>query len=221
MEEGPSANLPPHMELESDVRFLMSLSFTMSAFALCACDRQSEEPEQQLAADDASELPPLEDGNYETAGGQLVGKLDRSMAGTPMTEGQFFDPSGNGVTLNAFKGKPLLLNAWATWCGPCVIEMPMLDALAVKEGRLQVLAVSQDSASIDRVAPFFERAQFQKLQPYLDPENAIALGIGVKSMPTTVLYDAEGKEVWRVVGAMDWNGPLAAEILEEAYSSGE
>ncbi|MEO7170929.1 MAG: TlpA disulfide reductase family protein, partial [Sphingomonas sp.] len=123
---------------------------------------------------------------------------------------------GETVTLANFKGKPLLLNLWATWCAPCVREMPTLDALAVREaGKLQVLTVSQDLEGAAKVAPFFQKAGFDALQPYLDTDVALSTGYGV-NLPTTILYDSEGREVWRVSGDTDWAGADAANWIAEA-----
>ena len=181
--------------------------------SVSACDRGSADAEQDLAAAD------LQDGEtFETADG-LVGKLDISRRGADMLSNQFQDPDGETVSLPNFKGKPLLVNIWATWCAPCVVEMPMLDKLAVREkDRLQVLTVSQDIEGAAKVLPFFEKRKFTELEPYLDTENGLSFGYGTGLMPTTVLYDANGKEVWRVIGAMDWDGAKAASLLSDTLT---
>lgn len=151
---------------------------------------------------------------------ELVGKLDISKRGTPMLNNKFQDPEGKSVQLADFKGKPLLVNIWATWCAPCIVEMPMLDELAAREkDRLKVLVVSQDLQGMEKVEPFFAKSDFKELEPYLDPENGLSFGFGTGVMPTTVLFDEDGREVWRVVGAMDWHGAKAAALMEETLSS--
>lgn len=143
--------------------------------------------------------------------------IDRSQAGNPAPGFAFEGPDGQEVTLADFGGKPLLVNLWATWCGPCVIEMPELDALAVeRNGKLQVVVISQDSEGRKKVDPFFKDHKFTALQPYLDPENQFGFHYGTGMLPTTVLYDAEGKEVARVLGAMDWRGKKASALIAEA-----
>ena len=149
-----------------------------------------------------------------------MGTLDISKRGTPMLDVPFQAPDGSTVSLEDFKGKPLLVNIWATWCAPCVVEMPMLDELAAREKkRLKVMVVSQDLQGMEKVEPFFAKSDFRELEPYLDPENGLSFGFGTGVMPTTVLYDSEGKEVWRVVGAMDWDGPKAAALMEETLAA--
>ena len=147
---------------------------------------------------------------------ERIGKIDRSHQGEAAPTLAFAAPDGTKTTLAAFKGKPLLLNLWATWCAPCVREMPALDRLAQREGeRLQVLTVSQDLEGAAKVTPYFQKAGFKALQPYLDPDVGLSVHYGV-NLPTTILYDAQGREVWRVAGDMDWDGETAKEWLAEA-----
>lgn len=148
-----------------------------------------------------------------------TGTLDRSFAGRPAPRSIFQDPKGEAITLADFRGKPLLVNLWATWCPPCVAEMPTLDALAVREPGLQVLAVSEDLNGQDKVEAFFAARPFKRLQPYLDPQLSLMQELRVSTLPTTILYDAQGREVWRMTGMEDWTGGRAAELLREAGGS--
>ncbi|MEO9599561.1 TlpA disulfide reductase family protein [Parasphingorhabdus sp.] len=203
------------MILEFFVPFVMrTVLFIVLIMSLAACDRGSSEAEQEFADGKAQE-----DGETIESGKGLVGKLDISQRGTAMIDTPFQAPDGSSVRLSNFTGQPLLVNIWATWCAPCVVEMPMLDTLAAREkDRLKVLVVSQDIQGTEKVAPFFERRDFKELEPYVDPENGLSFGFGSGLMPTTVLYDAQGKEVWRVIGAMDWDGAKAAALLEETLN---
>ncbi|QJB69439.1 TlpA family protein disulfide reductase [Parasphingorhabdus halotolerans] len=214
-DEGPSANLPPHIALEFLVASLIRyILLVLIGLALASCDRGSSEAEQDV---DGTEL--TGDGETIESDSGLVGKLDISQRGSDMLDVVFEGPDGNPVRLSDFKGKPLLINIWATWCAPCVVEMPMLDELAAREeDRLEVIVVSQDLQGAEKVDPFFERADFKMLEPYIDPENGLSFGFGTGLMPTTVLYDESGKEVWRVIGAMDWDGARAATLMEETLS---
>ena len=148
-----------------------------------------------------------------------TGRLDRSFAGTPAPASSFQDPDGETVSLADFRGKPLLVNLWATWCAPCIAEMPTLDALAGRENGLQVLAVSQDMDGKDKVDAFFAKRAFARLEPYIDPKLALMMELKVDTLPTTILYDAEGREVWRMTGMEDWEGARAAGLLQEAGRS--
>jgi thiol-disulfide isomerase/thioredoxin len=146
-------------------------------------------------------------------------KLVRAQAGSMAAADSFEDPGGKPISLSHFAGKPLLVNFWATWCGPCVAEMPTLDALAGRSaGRLQVLAVSEDLDGRAKVADFFAKHRFRTIQPYLDSKMALMPGLRIDTLPTTILYDARGREVWRTVGMEDWRSPRAAKLIDEAFA---
>jgi len=184
----------------------------MTLLLLASCDRGSGEAEQEFAVSETNESASGKKG--------LVGKLDISKRGSPMIDVPFQAPDGSAVKLSDFQGKPLLVNIWATWCAPCIVEMPMLDELAARENdRLKVLVVSQDLTGKEKVLPFFEKSDFEELEPYIDMENGLSFAFGTGVMPTTVLYDSDGKEVWRVIGAMDWHGAKAAALMEETLAA--
>jgi thiol-disulfide isomerase/thioredoxin len=179
------------------------------ALTLAGCDRQKAETPQ-------GDVPRLQQPSALPEAKLPTGRLDRSHAGTPAPEVIFQDPAGEAVTLADFRGKPLLLNLWATWCAPCVVEMPSLDQLAGREKGLKVLTVSQDLNGEAKVAAFFAERSFNRLEPYLDPELLIMRALRISTLPTTILYDEEGKEVWRMTGREDWTGTRAASLLKEA-----
>jgi thiol-disulfide isomerase/thioredoxin len=183
------------------IAFLLGL---VMAPALAGCDRQkAAAPQGEAPAADASAYP--------------TGRLDRSRAGTPAPDVTFEDPYGRPARMSDFRGRPVLVNLWATWCGPCVVEMPSLDALAVREGEaLHVLALSEDLDGRRKVTDFFAARDFRRLEPYLDPQLSFMTSLGVDTLPTTILYDAEGVEVWRMTGLSDWESERAARLLTEA-----
>ena len=181
----------------------------LTVLALIGCDRQKAGAPQGGAPETANATAAVP--SYPT------GRLDRSHAGTAAPNTSFEDPRGRPVNLSAFRGRPLLVNLWATWCGPCVVEMPSLDRLAAREGEsLQVLAVSQDMGGRQKVADFFAARRFRRLEPYLDGEMGIMAALGIDTLPTTILYDSEGREVWRMTGMAEWEGERAARLLTEA-----
>jgi len=182
----------------------------LTLFALAGCDRQKADAPQGAA-------PAAANAAGNAAASYPTGRLDRSHAGTIAPALNFEDPQGRPVNLAAFRGRPLLVNFWATWCGPCVVEMPSLDRLARREGEsLQVLALSQDRDGRDLVTRFFAERNFARLEPYLDSEMALMVALRIDTLPTTILYDAEGREVWRMTGLAEWHGERAARLLTEA-----
>lgn len=186
------------------------LSFTC-AFALLVvgCDRESAEPAQPEASDGSE--------NAE----QLSGKVDRSFAGEAMPAVELVDPSGTTLASAELMGQPVLLNLWATWCAPCVTEMPLLDEMATEIGdSVRVITVSEDMNGAEAVEPFFAERKFAHLPKWMDPKNELAIAYGGgAALPLTVLYDAEGKEIWRVLGGYDWSSAEARELVAEATAT--
>jgi thiol-disulfide isomerase/thioredoxin len=147
----------------------------------------------------------------------VTGRLDRSHAGTPAPAFTFQDETGQPTSMAAFRGKPTLVNLWATWCAPCIVEMPSLDALAQREGdSLNIVALSQDLDGRAQVTRFFGERNFRHLEANLDPEMRFMTDLRLDTLPTTVLYDAEGREVWRMVGMAEWESERVARLLDEA-----
>lgn len=182
------------------------LTFAVLAFALFAggCDRQS-----------AGSAQPSPD--TQTDADKPAGALDRSNAGEAIPEFTVSDAEGRTLKLGSLKGKPVLINLWATWCAPCVVELPMLDELAAQRGdSLRVLTISQDTQDTGKVAPFLTEKGGRNLEPWLDPKSDLTFELGAQTLPTTILYDSSGKEVWRYIGGNDWTGEAAAALIEEA-----
>ena len=190
---------------------VLGLCVTMLA---AGCDRQSGEPAQPQGTDapggEASASAPAE------GAAALTGTIDRSHKGTPLPDFTAKDPGGRTLKLSALKG-PVLINLWATWCAPCVTELPLLDKLAAdRAGKLRVVTVSQDMGDGVKVAEFLKGKGVTRLEPWLDPENELAFKYGGGTLPTTVYYDGAGREVWRFVGGHDWTSAETARMLAEA-----
>jgi thiol-disulfide isomerase/thioredoxin len=199
---GPSAKRPPHMEFVVSAR--LSLTLVLSVLALAACSKEEPGPPQEQAQV-----------------GSLTGKIDRTHAGDLMPAVALIDPAGKALKTGALAGQSVLLNLWATWCAPCVKEMPTLDALAqAYDGKVRVITASQDLQGAAQVVPFFAKAKFAHLEPWLDRENALSTALGGDGvLPTTVLYDASGQEVARVVGGFDWESAEAKALVDEAVAT--
>ena len=185
------------------------------AFALLVsgCDRQTAPPAQPQPSAAAGSAPAAGDE-------QLTGKLDRGSAGQPMPAVTMTDPAGKTLALASFAGKPVLVNLWATWCAPCVVEMPKLDALAAElHGKLAVVTISEDLDGAAAVKPFYAGRHFANLPQWLDTKTTLPVAYNGASLPLTVLYGKDGKEVWRVIGGYDWSSPAARKQVAEALKT--
>jgi thiol-disulfide isomerase/thioredoxin len=146
--------------------------------------------------------------------------VDRSHKGQPAPAATFKNPDGGDISIARFKGVPVLVNLWASWCAPSVKELPTLDKLAAShrdDGQLGVIAVSQDSGPHPSVVAFLDNLKIGDLGAYQDPKMALSGALGPDTvLPTSILYDAKGHEVWRYVGDLDWTSPEAARLIGEA-----
>ncbi len=184
----------------------LSLILGCLVLLLAGCDRPEGAPAQPGADEAATEAP--------------GGKVDRSHAGTAIPEFVVADPAGKTLSLAAQDG-PVLLNLWATWCAPCVKEMPQLDALAgTLDGEVKVITVSQDIRGAEAVTSFFAKGGYTRLEPWLDADAALSGQFTPEgALPLTILFDASGKEVLRVAGGYDWGSPEAAKMIREALAA--
>ncbi|WP_249171727.1 TlpA disulfide reductase family protein [Erythrobacter sp. JK5] len=187
------------------------LIIALSVFALAGCDTAPGETSQRESAAPAADAP---------APPPLPGKIVRAQAGTELPDLTFQDPDGNALALADLKGTPVLLNLWATWCAPCVVEMPLLDDLADELGdEVKVLTISQDIRGAEVVTPFFAERDFRNLEPWLDPESELAVRFTQGGLlPTTILFDAEGREVFRVAGDYEWSSEGAIAEIRAALA---
>ena len=174
----------------------------IAAVMLLAACQQEPQPAQNDAATSAE------------AGG--IKGVHRDNQGKPPPDKVFKDPDGKPVSISGFAGKPVLVNLWASWCAPCVNELPTLDKLA-QSGRVQVLAVSQDTGPHASVVAFLKAHGIATLKPYHDNKMGLSGALGPDAvLPTSILFDANGKEVWRYVGDLNWTSAEAAKLLSEA-----
>lgn len=195
------------MSLRSVIAPVLLLGLPMGMLA--GCDRQTSSngqadavaPRAAALADSAPPASVLADHS----------PIDRSHKGEAAPTVSFEGPDGRPMTIAAFAGKPVLVNLWATWCGPCIREMPTLDRAAA---HIAVATISQDK---DRptVAAYFAKQKFARLQPYLDKNAALSIAYNA-SLPMSILFDSTGHEVWRQTGGTDWTGAPATAALAEA-----
>ena len=132
-----------------------------------------------------------------------------------LPEISFEDGQGRKHALAEFGGRAVLLNIWATWCVPCRKEMPALDRLEQKLGgpEFTVLALSIDTQGAVAVRRFYDEIGIRALAIYVDPTTRASDTLGVVGIPTTLLVDAQGREVGRRTGPAEWDSPEALALI--------
>jgi thiol-disulfide isomerase/thioredoxin len=167
-------------------------------------------------------------GNPAPAGGlQRFAKGDLAkleVIPTPPTQPDlpFTDAEGGRRTLADFRGKVIMVNLWATWCAPCVAELPSLGALAaaMKAQPFEIIAISLDDAGDASFAKdFLARHAGADLAFYHDPSYKIPFEARARGVPTTILYDRSGQEIARLAGEADWASPEAKALIAAALAS--
>ena len=133
----------------------------------------------------------------------------------------FNDRDNRALGLEGFRGRVVLVNFWATWCGPCLREMPSLERLQVRLGGagFTVLALSVDRKGWAAMTPYIERLGLAKLPVYHDPSSAAARALGVQGLPTTILIDRQGREIGRLTGPAEWDSPESVALMRHYMGS--
>ncbi len=153
------------------------------------------------------------------ATGSLITELPKLDAapGAEVPEIHFTTADGMSKTLADYRGKGVVLNFWATWCVPCVAEMPALAKLAqrVRDADVAVLPLSSDHGGAPAVEKFYQQRDVEGLPVLLDPRGEAARTFGTRGIPTTVLIDRDGHERGRLEGGADWGSDEAVAAVRE------
>lgn len=133
---------------------------------------------------------------------------------------EFIDQSDKKITNTNLIGKVSVINLWATWCPPCVKELPSIDMLAkiVSQEDIKIYAVSQDRAGNKIVPPYFQKLNLKNLTIYLDNQGSLMTAFRTPVLPTTVIINKNGMEVARLVGEISWDSPEVINYLKKVSS---
>lgn len=156
----------------------------------------------------------------QEAGGVALQTLDALQPANPPhapAEASFADAEGGLHRLAEFAGRGLVLNLWATWCVPCVAELPALAALAAQvasEG-IVVLPLSSDRGGADVVRRFYAAHRLEALPIWVDPKGDAMRAWGARGIPTTLVIDRAGLERGRLEGAADWGSVASVAAIRK------
>ena len=137
----------------------------------------------------------------------------------PVEEGKYWEIEKDADTepvekdIKDLKGKPVILHFWATWCGPCVQELPALDTFARKYAKgAHILAVATDMKDIPKIRAFYKTKGIQHLKINFDKSGLLSRSFSPAALPTTVFINSNGEEIGRIAGMVEWDG-LAGRLL--------
>lgn len=125
----------------------------------------------------------------------------------PVPDTPFLDGAGKEITLADFRGRVILVNFWATWCAPCIRELPSLDRLQADMGSrdFEVVAITVDRKGSEIAAPFFEKLGVENLAVNVDNQMTLARALGLRGMPSTYLIDRDSRIVGSLTGLAEWD----------------
>jgi thiol-disulfide isomerase/thioredoxin len=167
----------------------------------------------------SAQEPPKGPGSNPLSQGQMAAFVFRKEPGAPAPI-KFQDAEGRERTLADWRGKVVLLNLWATWCLPCRKEMPSLDRLqaALGSDKFEVLALSVDRKGLDASRKFLDDTKVERLGLYVDASARATSELRVVGLPATLLLDAQGREIGRLLGPAEWDSDDAKRLIKSAVS---
>jgi thiol-disulfide isomerase/thioredoxin len=154
-------------------------------------------------------------GHASAAGGRCrnapgsLGHFEAASSRNLAPTASFLENGDTARTLADYRGEGVVVNFWATWCPPCVKEMPSLNRLRadLAGDGIVVLALSSDRGGAAVVRRFYAKKGIANLAVMIDEKSKVARALGISGLPTTVMYDAEGREIGRVLGTAEWDAP--------------
>jgi thiol-disulfide isomerase/thioredoxin len=165
----------------------------------------------------APSAPPSGTGVDPLSRGHMAAFVFRK-APEELPEVKFLDAEGKERTLAHWRGKVVLLNLWATWCLPCRKEMPSLDRLQKEMGsdKFEVVAISVDRKGAAASKKFLDETQVERLALYVDATARLSSELRVVGLPATLLLDAQGREIGRLLGGAEWDSEDAKRLIRSA-----
>ncbi len=155
------------------------------------------------------------DASAKAVRGLVVAPSPRPLAALAIVDG-----AGKPAGFATLRGHPALVNLWASWCLPCMEELPSLDRLAAAGGTVAVVAVSLDRGGAAAVRAAYQRVGIHHLPVRIDVDGRAGEAWGVPGLPTTLLVDGQGREIARFVGAAHWDAPEAQPLLAALAAGG-
>jgi thiol-disulfide isomerase/thioredoxin len=153
----------------------------------------------------------------------LFSKYFHVRSQSPVPDTVFFDNGETPKKASDYRNRGMVVNFWATWCAPCVREMPSLDSLKAQlsDSQIDVLALSEDRAGAWIVKKFYKVNHINSLDVLIDKRSKVFHAMDITELPTTLLIDFEGREVGRITGPAEWDSPEIKDFLQACLSPAE
>ena len=135
--------------------------------------------------------------------------------GASLPEATLKGLNGPPRRLSSFRGRPLLINVWASWCGPCKQEMISLERLAWQEGYFSIIGISTDDYA-DK-AEYFLKSTHATISHFIDHDQQLENMLGASALPLTVLVDSDGRVLQKIYGAKQWDGAAAVRLIDATF----
>ena len=149
-----------------------------------------------------------------------LNNLQLTEAAGPLPGAVLLKDGTSEIALADYAGRALVLNFWATWCAPCIRELPALNRLAAgASSGVVVLPVSEDRGGGPIVRKFLDVNKLNNLPVLIDPKGQLARALKVSGLPTTVLFNRQGREVGRLVGIAEWDHPDVRRYLRRCLNA--
>lgn len=210
------------MPQKSFTKILILVSFALSAvFGGFLIYNQLQQEQKRAAKPITNDIQPLATGELAAF---LVNQTPLDLPEIKFLNASADDKLLSGtdeIDLSHFKGKVVLVNLWATWCGPCRHEMPTLDALQAKLGsdKFEVVTINVDRKSTAGAEAFFSEIGIKNLSLYADPTTKAMRSLRARGLPMTMLLNTDGKEVGRIFGPAEWASQEAINLIQAELNS--
>jgi len=177
---------------------------------------QPDVPPPSILEENALSLAPMEEGGIDVKN-KIIYDTPK-----PMYEGHFYDLEGNKKTWDDYQGKYLLVNFWATWCAPCVVELPTLQELGEKfqNKDFEVIAISIDmGATPETLSKFLEGRMLSDFAGFMDTDRILQKNIPMRGIPTTFLLNPKGELMYVFEGESNWSNPPAIDFFHRILTA--
>lgn len=154
---------------------------------------------------------------FTTTMASVEGETEEIKVGEYLPEATLHALTGKSHTLSYYRGKPLFINIWASWCGPCRNEMRSLEQLARKNNRQQFNIIGISTDDDKESAAYYTQDKKLSFKNYIDKDLVLENIFGADRIPLTILVDKNGRVIQKIFGSKNWNSPEYIHLIEQSF----